>query len=403
MMFSQRHLPLALLLMAVASGCSWFGGGGDDDDEVEIKPNPLPKFSREVKLDVVWSRKIGSGADDRAIRLRPAIYGGRVFAASADGHVKALEKDSGRVIWTVEVKRIIGEKSLASGFTKDLDTIIGGVGAGGDLVVVGTGAGEIVALNQSDGSLAWRTGTSSEVLAPPQIEGDLVVVQTIDGKIAAYDAIDGERQWLYTTSIPALTLRGTATPLIVDDFVVSAFASGRVVFIDKETGVAAFERRVAVSQGISDLERLVDIDGAMTLIGDRVYLASFQGRLVSIDMTSGEILWAEDASSIVGVSHGFGNVYLATEDSQIAAYNADNGRDGWNVDALLHRDITAPVTLGSYVATTDFEGHIHLLAQSDGRFVGRRKFDTVKAGLVVEDGRLYAMGDKGSLAVLEIK
>ena len=400
MRFSQRHLPLALLLTAVASGCSWFGGG---DGEVEIKPNPIPKFSREVKLEVVWSRKIGGGVDDRAIRLRPAIYGGRVFAASADGNVKALEKDSGRVIWTVEVKRLIGEKSLASGFTKDLDTIVGGVGAGGDLVVVGTGAGEIIALNQSDGSLAWRTGTSSEVLAPPQIEDDLVVVQTIDGKIAAHDAIDGERRWLYTTSVPSLTLRGTATPLIVGDFVVSAFANGRVVFINKETGLAELERRVAVSQGASDLERLVDIDGAMTIIGDRVYLASFQGRLVSIDMTTGQILWAEDASSTEGVSSGFGNVYLATEDSRVAAYDADNGRDGWNVDALLHRDITAPVTLGSYVATTDFEGYIHLLAQSDGRFVGNRKFDTVKAGLVAEDGRLYAMGDKGSLAVLEIR
>ena len=108
---------------------------------------------------------------------------------------------------------------------------------------------------------------------------------------------------------------------------------------------------------------------------------------------------------MTGVGTGFGNVYLASSDGQIIAYNADNGREVWRVDALLYRDITSPVSMGSYLAFTDFGGYLHLMAQSDGRFVGRRKIDGsgVRAGVVEEGGRLYAMGNNGSLSVLEIR
>ena len=61
--------------------------------------------------------------------------------------------------------------------------------------------------------------------------------------------------------------------------------------------------------------------------------------------------------------------------------------------------------MGSYLAFTDFEGYLHLMAQSDGRFVGRRKIDGsgVRSGVVAEGDRLYAMSNKGSLFVLEIR
>ena len=390
---------LALLVM---SGCSWFGG---DDEPQEVKPNPLPRFNEEVRLEVLWNQKIGGGSGDRAIRIRPAITGGRVFAASADGKIKALTENTGRIIWEAEIKDFYTKEEVAFGFSKGLDAIIGGVGAGGDLVVVGTGSGEILALNQSDGSLAWKSRVASEVLSQPQIDDDVVVVQSIDGKVSAYDAIDGSRKWIYTTNIPSLTLRGTATPIISGDVILVGFSSGRVTLLEKETGFSGLDRRVGVAQGGSDLERLVDIDGAMAMENGRLYAVSFQGRIMSIDIATGRTLWSEEASSVSGVGTGFGNVYLASSDSQISAYNADNGREVWRVDALLHRDITAPVAIGSYLAFTDLEGYLHLVAQSDGRFVGRRKIDGsgVSSGVVAEGGRLYVMGNKGSLFVLEIR
>ena len=397
----MRLLSIAVLTGAMA-GCSWFGG--DDNAPEEIEPNPLTSIKAEVKLQTLWSRKVGGGADDRAIRLRPTIVGGRIFAASADGMVKALTTDTGREIWSTQIRGVYSKEELSFGFTKDLDVITGGVGANEDLVVVGTGAGEIVALNQSDGTLAWRSKVTSEMLSVPAIDREFVVVQTIDGKLAAFRVLDGERAWIYTTNIPSLTLRGTASPIIEADIVISAFANGRIAFLDKENGLAAFDQRVGVSKGDSDLERLVDVDGKMVVLDGKLHVASFQGRIVAIELATGRMVWAEDASSVSGLGSGFGNVYLASADSQVIAYNADNGREVWRVDALLHRDLTAPESLGSYIAVSDFDGYIHLLAQSDGRFVGRRKVGkSIKAGLISDSGRLYAMDDGGNLTAMEIR
>ena len=396
-----RNLAL-LAFLAVATGCSWFG---DDDEPEEIQPNPLPAIQEEVTLQVIWSQKIGKGADDRAVKLIPTVVDTRVFAAAPDGTVKALTTDTGREIWSRKIRDLYTKEELADAFSKDVDTITGGVGVGGDLVVVGAASGELIALNQSDGSLAWRVTASSEILSPPLVDRDRVVAQTIDGKVTAYDAVDGQTLWVYTMNTPALTLRGTARPMLYDELVIVAFANGRVAFLDREKGLAVFDQRIGIAQGTTDLERLVDIDGAMQIVAGKLYVASFQGRIVGIDISSGRMLWAEELSSLTGVGSGFGNVYAARADSQLTAYNGSNGREIWNIDALLYRDITAPVALGSYLAFTDFEGYAHVVAQSDGRFVGRRKIDGkgVQAGLVSAGGRLYALTDSGTLAAIEIR
>ena len=398
------RLPLAplglLLAVALIAGC------GTPGEPEEAKPTRLKSFDEEVEVVTLWSRDLGQGGEDRAVRLRPALAGGRVFAASADGVLAAMRTSDGRRLWEVKIKSLYDKQELAAAYGEGLDVITGGVGLGGDLVVVGTTSGEVIAFNQSDGSLAWRVNASSEVLAPPQADDSLVVVQTIDGKVAAYDALDGARLWLYTSSTPSLTLRGTATPLLVEDFVIAGFANGRLAILGREDGLAAFDTRVAIAEGSSDLERLVDIDGKMALTTDgKLYVASFQGRLVGIDMGTGRLMWSEESSSLEGLDLGFGNVYLSHADSQLTAYNADSGRQVWTAEGLKHRGITAPVTIGSYVAVTDQDGYLHLLAQADGRFVGRRKVDGdgVKGGLVASDGRLYALGGGGKLSALEIR
>ena len=399
-MASRAGLTGLLLLML--SACSWFGG---KDEVEEIKPTKLTGINEEVRIRPIWNAKLGKGAQDRAIKLVPAVVASRVFAASADGKVVALQANNGREIWRQKVKSFYSKEEARNAFTKDVDVITGGVGVGKDIVVVGTAAGELVALNQSDGSLAWRTRTSSEVLAPPQIDNDLVVAHTIDGKIAGYDVLNGERKWIYSTPIPSLTLRGTSTPIIFGEMVIAGFANGRFALLDRERGIAGVDERIAMATGRSDLERLVDIDGTMVVSGNQLYVVSFHGRLVSIDLITGRLSWAIDASSVVGLGEGFGNIYLAHADSTLTAIDMAPGRDVWEVTALQHRDITVPVSTGSYIAVGDYDGYLHIIAQSDGRFVGRRRVDGdgILSPVVADGNRLFVMGNSGRLSTFEIQ
>lgn len=400
-MMIWRMLPYSLLLLGLVSGCSWFDG----KDEDVIKPAALKKIQSEVTFSALWTARVGAGAADKAIKLEPALSGNRIFAASADGTILAVQADTGNKVWSRDVRDLYAEADVDHAFAKDVDVITGGVGAGNDIVLVGTSAGEVLALYQSDGSIAWRAEVSSEVLAPPQILNQLVVAQAIDGSVTGLDAFTGEQRWRFSTSLPALTLRGTATPILRDDVVIAGFANGRVALIDPDRGVAAIDERVAAAKGRSDLERLIDIDGKMVFQSGRLYVASYQGRILAIDLNAGRPLWSEEASTTVGLGAGFGNVYLASVSDQITAFDMDNGRIQWELDDLLNRDLTTPIAIGSYLAVGDFEGYVHLIAQSDGRFVGRRRVDTkgLYTPALADGNRLYIMGNSGRLSAFEIQ
>jgi len=392
---------LAIVVLLTLGGCSWF-----DKDDDEVVPAKLTKIKAEVNLVTLWDVNLGKGAEDSAIKFVPAFSGSRVYGASADGNIFAVDSGTGKVVWKVNIVKYYTEKERAVAFADDIDVITGGVGHGSGMVVVGSAAGELVALGEDDGALLWKSSTTSEVLAPPQVDGDLVVAQSIDGKVAAYNAADGKRKWIYTTTIPSLTLRGTSTPIVNSEYVIAGFSNGRVSILDRNRGLAAIDQRVGISKGKSDLERLVDIDGAMILDNNNLYAVSYQGNMVLLDLAaSGRARWGMEASSVVGLGTGFGNVYLAGADSKLSAIAMDSKRELWAIESLLNREITTPVAVSSYLAVGDFEGYIHLVAQSDGRFVARKKLDGdgVSAPVVADGSRFYVITDGGRLFAMEVR
>jgi len=72
---------------------------------------------------------------------------------------------------------------------------------------------------------------------------------------------------------------------------------------------------------------------------------------------------------------------------------------------LARRQLTAPVVVSSYVAVGDFEGYLHLLAQADGRMVGRIKVDGdgLRAKPIVLGDTLFVFGNSGDLAAYKLQ
>jgi outer membrane protein assembly factor BamB len=62
------------------------------------------------------------------------------------------------------------------------------------------------------------------------------------------------------------------------------------------------------------------------------------------------------------------------------------------------------VTYGNYLVVADGEGYLHVMAQSDGRFVARIKLDGggFRSPLVATDDALLALGNSGRLFALDI-
>jgi len=365
------------------------GIGDDDKEKAELEPAELVDFEPELEIRKVWSTGVGNGQGKLYNRLQPALYGDVIYAAAADGTVAAIDAASGKRRWKV-----------------DVDTgLSGGVGAGGDLVLVGSDRGRVIAMESATGRELWRASVSSEVLAPPAADWDVVVVQTLDGQVHGLDAATGARRWTHDSSMPLLTLRGTAAPVLKEGVAYCALASGRIVAIKADTGTVLWEGRIATPQGQSEIERTVDIDGRPLVIGANVYAVTYQGKLGGLAIANGRPVWARDASSYVGIAEGFGNIYVAEASGTVSAYEVAGGALRWQNEQLARRQLGTPVAIGSQVAVADAEGYVHLLSQVDGHMMGRVRADSdgVRADMIAVNDMLYVYGNDGGLRAYRVE
>lgn len=383
----SRYVLLFTMMFSIA-GCSTISGWFDSDDDDPMAPMALSDITETVKIKKLWSVGVGDGQGDGFYRLQPAISGEVIYAASADGEVVAVDRKRGKTLWEV-----------------DLDiSLSGGVGVYNDVLLLGSSEGLVLKLDANTGEQLWTTMLTGEILSPPQANGKVVVAQTYNGKLQGLDFATGQLLWTYNSKVPVLTLRGTSVPIIENNRVYAGFASGRVLAFDAQTGSIVWDGRVAIPQGRSEIERIVDVDGTMELAGNELYAVSYQGSVVAIDVESGRKIWQQKASSFSGVSLGFGNVYAADEDGTLNAFMRNGEGVRWSQGALGYRQLSRPTPIGSYVTVADFEGYLHVLSQVDGDFVGRVRVDSdgVRADMLSEDGILYVFANDGELVAYEI-
>lgn len=339
-------LPLVALLVAACS------------KEKEVAPPAeLVKFEASVSVSRAWSAGTKGGDEVLRLGLRPAVAADRAYVAGHGGDVQALDLATGRVAWRAATKL----------------PLAGGPGAGDGLVAVGSSGGHVVALDAGTGGERWRVAVGGEVLAAPAIAGGLVVVRTVSGRLLGLRATDGGEAWSYEQPVPRLTLRGNGAPVVSGDMVLAGFDNGRVVALSLAEGDLLWTATVTPARGRTEIERLVDIDSPVRVLGADVYVAGFQGRVAMLARDSGQIWWGRELSSHRGLAADGERLYVTTSDSAVVALSRRDGTEIWRQEQMLRRGLTAPALAGDALVVADFEGWLHWLDPASGRLLGRAK------------------------------
>ena len=382
MIRSWRFLTMLAALPLLAS-CGLFS-----DKEEDLEPKELVDFKQTLKIKRLWSAKVGGDAAFLRIALRPVGDGNRIYAAGYGGVIAAFDPETGREIWR-----------------NKLDTeLSAGPAVGENRVAVVARNGIAIVLDAATGSEVWRKDIEGESLARPLISGEIVIVQTIDNRMQALSIFDGRKIWSLEQSTPALTMRGSADPVQVSTSVVGGFDNGRLVAADLDSGDIIWESMLSPPTGRSDLDRLSDIDGAIAAVGQDIYAAGYQGRLASIAVESGQVLWSREVSSYEGVSVDWSSVYTVTDDGEILALAKSDGVESWRNDDLLRREPTLPTPFHTTVAVGDLEGYVHFFSNLNGNPVARLKLggSAISNAPMVVANRLYVQNDAGMLAAYKV-
>ncbi len=376
-MQNKLKLPLAIAIAsAVLVGCS-------SNKVKEAKPNPLPKIIQQQKLNKVFSQSVSSTDEAEALRLQLDTDNGVIFTIDPDGQVSAYQAK--KRLW----KSKISKQELTAG-----------VEASDGIVIVGNRKGQLFALDQTSGEKKWTAQLSGAILSPSLIQSGRVITVANDGTVFAHDAVSGQQVWAYKLPNVQFSLRGQAAPVRLDDrTVLIASANAYIYAIDVISGVPRFQRRVAMSEGRSDIQRLVDIDGDPMVAGQYVVTSSFQGQVTVTDLASQRVVWSEDASSTNRPEVFEDKVFISTVDGKLNAYSLSTGESVWKNDSLLNRQLSNPVMLGGNLVVGDLDGIIHLIDPATGKLIGRAKTSGEVRSLRVIDNQLYVATRKGALSI----
>jgi outer membrane protein assembly factor BamB len=373
---SWRRLPALLALLALAGACS-------KEKDVE-PPAELVDFRETLRIDRVWSVGMGGGEEVMRLALAPVADDTTAYLAGHDGDVAAVDLATGRSRWRRDLKIHLSA----------------GPGAGEGIVVVGSPEGDVVALDAAGGAERWRVRLNGEILARPAVGGSMVVVHTVDGRVHGLKASDGTGVWSYEQPVPRLTLRGSAPPVVDRDVVLCAFDNGKVAALRLAEGDLLWSATVAAARGRTELARLVDIDSAVEVSGEDVFVVGFQGRVAMLALNSGQIWWARDMSSYRGLALDAGSLFVSTADGAVVSLSRRDGTEQWRQDAMRLRGLSAPAVDGEAIVVGDFEGYLHWLDRTSGALLARTRAggDRISNPPVVVNGLVLVEDDGGTVS-----
>ena len=376
-MQNKLKLPLAIAVAsALLLGCS-------SNKVKEAKPNPLPKIQQQQGLNLVFSQSVSSTNAAEALRLQLDTDNGVIFAIDPDGQVSAYKGK--QRLWKSKITK---------------QELTAGVEAAEGIVVVGNRKGQLFALDQATGSQKWSAKLSGAILSPSLIQSGRVITIANDGTVFAHDAVSGQQVWAYKLPSVQFSLRGQPAPVRLDDrTILVASANAYVYGLDVISGVPRFQRRVAISEGRSDIQRLIDIVGDPVVAGQYLVTTSFQGQVTVTDLATQRVVWSEDASSTNRPEVSGDKVFVSTVDGKLNAYSLSTGQLAWQNEELLNRQLSNPVMLGQSLVVGDMDGVIHLLDPASGKLVGRAKTSGEVQSLRVIDNQLYVATRKGALSI----
>lgn len=379
-------MKMRLMIVGLAlalSGCStvggWFGSG-----PAKAKPAELVEFKPSASLTEAWKVETG---DTAGHVFHPVAAGDDVFAAGGSQVVR-IAVATGNTVWKTDA----GVNLSA------------GAGVGQGLALVGSGKGDLLALDQATGQVRWKVTLSSEVTGQLLAVADMVIARTGDGSVHGLSVADGSRKWLYTRNLPALSLRGSGGMVARDGLLYVGFPGGKLVALDASNGAQLWEATVALPRGATELERVADVMGNPAVDERRVCAVAYQGRVACFDRRNGAPLWVRDTSSNSGLAMDERNVYVTDDKDAVTAYDKSSGRAGWRQDKLARRQVTAPLALGDWVVVADREGVVHVLSAEDGSFVARASVDSSVRTAPVDIGPGFAVQtDKGSIVAFRLR
>jgi len=347
----------------------------------------------------VWQVSIPGSNGKERLAASPAVAADTVFVIDVDGVVHAISADNGRERWKHET--ITDRKNRGARFG-------GGVSYDDGKLYATNGLGDVVAMDAKTGSILWTKKPGGPLRGAPTIAADNLYVQTQDNQLFALAKADGNTLWTESASLETQGVFGVAAPAVAQGTVVAGFSSGELNAYRYENGRALWNDALSRTSMSTSVSALADIDAEPVIDGGRVYAIGQGGRMVALEVVSGQRLWEQNLAGIATPWVAGPWLFVVTDDARLLCIARDSGKIRW-ISQLRHYQNEkgkskpygwkGPLLAGGRLLLINSRGDIVSASVADGKVQS-----VIKTGQpftlapVVANGALFLLDDKGKLS-----
>ncbi|TNE36876.1 MAG: pyrrolo-quinoline quinone [Alphaproteobacteria bacterium] len=362
----------------------------------------LGHLGLDGNLKVVKKINMGKGTTSVSrLTASPIMADGKIFTLDARARVTAVDAATGKRLWKV---------NLTPKKEKAYDGAGGGLAFDIGRVFVATGFGEVIALDASSGDVIWKRSMIVPFHTAPTAAGGRVYVTGVNDQIHALSAFDGASLWSYRGLVENEGIFTDTNPAVFEDLVVAPFSSGEVVGLLAQNGRQTWSDALTRTGRLSALSDMKMIAARPVIDRGQVIAVSHSGRLVAIDIRSGERIWSRNVASIKTPWVAGNVIYVTSLEGQVMALSRRDGRVIWitqlksKLDRRGRKPViwSGPILAGNQLLVASSHGHLVTLSPFTG---GVTKDQKIGAGVytspMLVDGKLYFYNNKGTLVVLK--
>ena len=350
------HFFAIVQILFILSSCSSLQGlkFWETDEAEPDEPKELTSYENLKNISITWD--LSFNGENEIGNFEPGFSSQNLFFADSEGTLSSISINNGETVWSTE-----------------LNFLASGTAAGFGIVVVADVDGNVIALNQKDGSRLWSTNVRGEILSKSVIDTKIVVVKSGSGELIGLNRESGEIEWSYRSKLPSLTVRGSSSPVLSDDKVFVSFDNGRLGVFDINSGFPLWDGAISYVSGSSELANLIDGDSSPVIEGGLVYTTNYQGNLNIFDIAQKRSVWTNEISSFYSPIIMRGVLIVAEADSVIKSFSLTSLEESWVNEDYLNRELSNPVSYKGSLVVGDFEGYIHIIDPLNGKTIGRKK------------------------------
>ena len=350
------HFFATLQIVFILSSCSSLQGLKFwETDEVDPdEPKELSSYENQKDISIIWN--LSFDGENEIGNFEPGFSSQNLFFADSEGTLSSISLKSGEKEWSIE-----------------LNFLASGTAAGFGILVVADVDGNVIALDQKDGSQLWSTNVKGEILSKSVIDTQIVVVKSGSGELIGLNRVTGEIEWSYRSKLPPLTVRGSSSPVLSDDKIFVSFDNGRLGVFDINSGFPLWDGAISYASGTSELDNLIDGDSSPVIEGGLVYTTNYQGNLNIFDIAQKRSVWTSETSSFYSPVIMRGLLIVAEANSTIKSFSLSSLEESWLNEDYLNRGLSNPVSYKGSLIVGDFEGYIHVIDPLNGKTIGRKK------------------------------